>query len=318
MTRRSMLVKLAQAGVATLAARLLGACSAAEGEMTGPIADPSVRAARFVGEKRLGLVAHHLGRDNALAVRAIGLAGTRVTHYAGHPMAEIDAAITQATVRLGHLPLVVIHGGTPARWQVDMVAIASRHPGLAYQLGNEVDTESFGSHFAGTDGPQQYAEFAIRTRQFLWGTDPTARLVSSGLGGEKPGAYLAAMGRAVKLTQAFDAVAVHCYGPPISTAIEDRVREVRAALEGAKAPLPIWVTEFGIAAKDAERAWRTPAEDFPRLQASQWLDAIAALDRMNVAQAYGYAIDGVDGYAIEDATLAALRGLVDSRHWRAA
>lgn len=290
MTRRTLLRRLADAAVAAL----LPACAPAP---TGLRLHP---VAQLLDARRFGLVLHeepapYLAAD---ALR-LGARHLRWTVYAGEtPVAAVRRAHYWAT-QGGVTLLVCVHGGNgPAHWQATVREIAAVCPGLTYQLGNEVDTGSFGDWFLGAAGPAIYAGLLAAVRRDLAAIDPSARLVTAGLGSGNPGGFLAQMGD----LGAVDAVCVHAYGPPPDLALRERVTLVRRA-----APtLPVWVTEVGIAPQDALRAWATPAERFGAVQARELEVALRAAWQYGVERVYGYAADGDDGYALAGATRAML------------
>lgn len=228
----------------------------------------------------------------AWCVRA-GVRQVRTTVYAGYDLAVYDAGIAAAQAA-GLDVLAVVHGGgDPEGWVRQLVAGAARWPWLAWQLGNECD--------AAVSADEYVALFrAVRVEA------PGAVLVSAGCGGPDAALYARALDEADRAARtgarygalcAPSAYGLHAYGPPPSGALYDRA----AQFNGMPARTLLWCTEFGIAAKDAERAWQLPAAEFPERQRQEWerVAQMATYRPLSVGRAYGYCYDAHDEYGIE-------------------
>lgn len=288
----------------TWLARLCGVLPFLPGCRPAPVAPP---ATTIDLGGRFGFVVHNLTPSVAYAIQGLSARHVRWTLYPDTDAADVDTLL--AFCRLLRLPpLLVVHGADrPTEWVKRAADVARRNPGCTFQLGNEVDdaSSSSGELFVGGHGAVRYASFLADAKVALHEADPTARMATAGLASPKPGNYVLAMlGKRPSLDSLVDAVCVHAYGPPPAVAITERVADVRLV----ERRVPVWVTEFGLAARDAERAWQLPADQFAERQAAEWRDALEAARVAGVARVYGYAFDGVDGYQMTAPTRQMLAG----------
>jgi Glycosyl hydrolase catalytic core len=281
---------------------------------TSPTARAKAAASASKGERRplrVDMNVHQLGDSTLAALRASHVAAIRTTLYwASNPVGserlERWVREVKRAKAAGYDVLVVVHQEPAARrgdaWaaRVDAFAeylttVAPLVPGTAWQLFNEVDSNSFDDLFTTVSGAtpavlaaevqqsagRQYGTFLGMVIPRLRTADRTARVVTAGVG-LAPGIFLTEVRRALPSGAMPDAIAVHAYGYPLSRLFTRNFAEAR----GAFPELPIWATEFGMNGGQVPGA-HTRAE-YDLIQQQEIADAIDA--DPGYARAYLYVL----------------------------
>lgn len=194
---------------------------------------------------------------NYLDTRQFAPDRSTVVSSGGKTVAQFFTADLAAFAAAGIEVLVVVHtppvGMTFAQGIVAMptfmAGVAAAHPGMRWQIMNEMDA---GSVFNGgaQDWFQADAAVSQNTRGDRYGqvlgptydaikaADPTATVVAGGIALEPTAFFAGLSGRA---PGKYDAIAVHCYGSPTNGVFQSKSIAMRAVLGST----PLWVTEFG-------------------------------------------------------------------------
>ncbi|HTE44299.1 MAG TPA: cellulase family glycosylhydrolase [Gemmatimonadaceae bacterium] len=217
----------------------------------------------------------------------------------GHTLAEYFATDVATFTAAGIEPMVAIH--TPPNGMtfeegivampVFMAGLAKQFPGMRWQILNEMDA---GSVFTGgkedwclADAPVTQRERGDRYGQILGpvydaikAADPTATVIAAGIALE-PTEFFA--GFNARAPGKYDAVAVHCYGPPVTPVFKSKSIAMRAVLGST----PLWCTEFG----------NNQTDDTS--QDNDMCNALDENDRHNrFDRAYAYTLIGDGGYGL--------------------
>ena len=142
--------------------------------------------------------------------------------------------------------------------------------GVTWELFNEIDGSDFDDLFtrvSATDpavsspslqssAGQAYGLFLSRVVPRIRAADPTARVISAGVG-VAPDLFLRGVASTLSPSVRLDAVAVHAYGYPLSTQFVDDYAKARSAFPST----PVWATEFGMNDGQVQGRWTAAQHD---------------------------------------------------------
>src|SRR5581483_3390373 len=170
------------------------------------------------------------------------------------------AATLTALDNAGIEPVIAVHSppqapGHDLAWGIAtmpsfMAAIAAAHRGRIWQIMNEMDGDPvfnggsldwFGARDRGLSQQargDRYGQLLSPVYAAIKAADRTARVIAGGIALE-PTAFYAGM--KARAAARYDAVAVHCYGPPVAPVMRSKSIAMRAVLGGT----PLWCTEWG-------------------------------------------------------------------------
>ena len=154
--------------------------------------------------------------------------------------------------------------------------------GVTWELFNEIDGSDFDDLFTrvSTTDPavsspslqssagQAYGLFLSRVVPRIRATDPTARVISAGVG-LAPDLFLRGVASTLSPSVRLDAVAVHPYGYPLSTQFVDDYAKARSAFPTT----PVWATEFGMNDEQVPGHWT--AAQYDSIQTAEIAQAIS-------------------------------------------
>jgi hypothetical protein len=185
------------------------------------------------------------------------LADRSTVDPSGHTIAEWFAIDLAAFLAAAIDPLIVVHtppnGMTLAQGIVAMptfmAGVATQFRGRSWQIMNEMDdnppANGDQNWFNARDGVSTqnqrgdlYGQVLGPVYDAMKAADPTATVMAGGIALEPTAFFAGLVGRA---PGKYDAIAVHCYGPPMSGVFVAKSTAMRAVL-GA---VPLWCTEFG-------------------------------------------------------------------------
>lgn len=239
---------------------------------------PILRSVQTVPRRKAGIGVFNVTPDAIAILRSLGITRVRITAYwrdwnatTGYNGAVVLRAIDSLKAA-GIEPLVVVHTPPTGMSLADgivampkfMAARATERHGVVWQIMNEMDGDDGfnGGWFSvknllvsqRTRG-DRYGQLIAPTYDAIKKADPTATVVTGGIALEPTAFYAGLSSRTMK----FDAVAVHCYGPPVASVFRSKSIAMRAVLGN----MPLWCTEFGNRSTD---------------DAAQAADLAAALD----------------------------------------
>lgn len=128
--------------------------------------------------------------------------------------------------------------------------IAQHYKGLvtAYEIWNEMDLS--GQPTSIYIPPENYARLILTTTKSIRSADLSAKVISGGMAGNDPIAYMTAVGVACGGSLPFDAIGYHPYGqtPPNTTVFDWQKNTLSPAIQRLHNAfkLPIWITEIGV------------------------------------------------------------------------
>ena len=142
--------------------------------------------------------------------------------------------------------------------------------GVTWELFNEIDGSDFDDLFANVSATdpavsspslqlsagQAYGLFLSRVVPRIRAADPTARVISAGVG-VAPDLFLRGVASTLSPSVRLDAVAVHAYGYPLSTQFVDDYAKARSAFPST----PVWATEFGMNDGQVQGRWTAAQHD---------------------------------------------------------
>lgn len=142
--------------------------------------------------------------------------------------------------------------------------------GVTWELFNEIDASDFDDLFtrvSATDpavsspslqlsAGEAYGLFLSRVVPRIRAADPTARVISAGVG-VAPDLFLRGVASTLSPSVRLDAVAVHTYGYPLSPQFVDGYAKARSAFPTT----PVWATEFGMNDGQVPGKWTAAQHD---------------------------------------------------------
>ncbi|MEP6493979.1 MAG: glycosyl hydrolase [bacterium] len=256
----------------------------------------SLEAMRQLGIKRVRMT---IIWNNYLDTRCFADDRATPVNGGGHTMAEFFGMDLATFAAAGIEPMVAVHspptGMTFEQGVVAMPAfmagLAKQFPGMRWQILNEMDA---GSVFTGGNQDwcladsnvtqkvrgDRYGQILGPVYDAIKAADPTATVIAAGIALEPTEFYAGFNARA---PGKYDAVAVHCYGPPVTPVFKSKSAAMRAVLGST----PLWCTEFG----------NNQTDDTS--QSGDIAEALDENDRHNrFDRAYVYTLIGDGGYGI--------------------